>query len=275
MKVKHLSKNCATIVEDTDTVLPNVEKNSKITKINHKSTKNQINQFINKWKKTNVHKIKTSIVKIALENHFPIIQIIPEINHLIILVIEAYRQNKEIHGISHKIDIVDQIDKTINIETTIDDQIQTDQNILLIPVPTQTLGINTIQMIDHETHLTIETGIIPKKRNRSYSNSRNQRYQNNRSRDYSNHRSNYQRSNYNNYPNKSRDNSQNRNSNYNNRQRNYPQSPPRNINRYPNSQNKYRSHSPKHQRQINQVQTNEETNSDPQLLIIRKIMNYN
>ena len=28
-------------------------------------------------------------------------------------------------------------------------------------VPTQTLGIDTIQMIDHETHLTIETGIVP------------------------------------------------------------------------------------------------------------------
>ena len=31
----------------------------------------------------------------------------------------------------------------------------------MIPVPTQTLGIDTIRMIDHETHLTIETGSIP------------------------------------------------------------------------------------------------------------------
>ena len=36
-----------------------------------------------------------------------------------------------------------------------------------------------------------------------------------------------------------------------------------NNNRYPDSQNKYRSNTPKHQRQINQVQTTEETNSDP------------
>ena len=31
----------------------------------------------------------------------------------------------------------------------------------MIPVPTQTLGIDIIQLIDHETHHTIETGIIP------------------------------------------------------------------------------------------------------------------
>ena len=101
------------------------------------------------------------------------------------------------------------------------------------------------------------------KRNRSYSNTRNQRYQNNRSREYSNNRSNHQRSNYNNYQNRSRDNSQSRNSNYDNRQRNYSQSPHRNNIRYPDSQNKYRSNTAKHQRQINQVQTTEETNSDP------------
>ena len=86
---------------------------------------------------------------------------------------------------------------------------------------------------------------------------------NNRSRDYSNNRSDHQRSNYNNYQNRSRDNSQNGNSNYNNRQRNYSQSPHRNNTRYPDSQNKYRSNTPKHQRQINQVQTTDETNSDP------------
>ena len=67
---------------------------------------------------------------------------------------------------------------------------------------------------------------------------------------------------YNNYQNRSRDNSQNRNSNYNNRQRNYFQSPHRNNTRYPDSQNKYRSNTPKHQRQINQVQTTDETISD-------------
>ena len=100
-------------------------------------------------------------------------------------------------------------------------------------------------------------------RNRNYSSNRNHKYQNNRSRDYSNNRSNYQKSKYNNYQNRSRDNSQNRNSSYNNRQRNYSQSPHRNNTRYQNSQQNYRSSTPKHQRQINQVQTTEEIQRDP------------
>ena len=74
-------------------------------------------------------------------------------------------------------------------------------------------------------------------------------------------RSKYQGNNNNNYY-KSRNNSQNRNPNYDNR-RNYSQSPYRNNNRYPDSQHKYRSNTPKHRRQINQVQATEETTSDP------------
>ena len=66
-----------------------------------------------------------------------------------------------------------------------------------------------------------------------------------------------------NYHNRSRNNSQNRNSSYNNRYRNYSQSPYRNNNRYPGSKHRYRGKTPKHQRHINQVQTNEETTSDP------------
>ena len=58
-------------------------------------------------------------------------------------------------------------------------------------------------------------------------------------------------------------NSQNRISSYNNRYRNYSQSPHTNNNRYPDSKHRYRSNTPKHQRHINQVQTNEETTSDP------------
>ena len=99
-------------------------------------------------------------------------------------------------------------------------------------------------------------------RNRSYSNHRNQNYPNNRSRNNSYNRSNYQRPN-DNYQNKSRNISQNRNSSYNNRYRNYSQSPHRNNSRYHDSQHRYRSNTPKHQRQINQVQTNEETTLDP------------
>ena len=99
-------------------------------------------------------------------------------------------------------------------------------------------------------------------RNRSFSNNRNQNYPNNRSRNNSYNRSNYHRSN-DSYQNRSRNNSQNRNSSYNNRYRNYSQSPHRNNNRYPDSRQRYRSSTPKHQRHINQVQTNEETTSDP------------
>ena len=50
---------------------------------------------------------------------------------------------------------------------------------------------------------------------------------------------------------------------YNNRYRNYSQSPHRNNNRYPDSKHRYRSGTPKHRRHINQMQTNEETTSDP------------
>ena len=73
----------------------------------------------------------------------------------------ADHQNKEIHEVSHKIDIVDQLVKMISIETIIHNQIQKDENFRLISVPTQTLGTDTFKTIDHETHLTIETGIIP------------------------------------------------------------------------------------------------------------------
>ena len=99
-------------------------------------------------------------------------------------------------------------------------------------------------------------------RNRSYSNNRNQNYPNNQSRNNSYNRSNYNRPN-NNYQNRSRNNSQNRHPSYNNRYRNYSQSPHRNNNNYNNSNNRHRSSTPKHQRQINQVQSNPETTSDP------------
>ena len=46
-KGKHLSKNGVIIAADTDIVFPNVDKNSKIVKINLKNTKNQINHSIN------------------------------------------------------------------------------------------------------------------------------------------------------------------------------------------------------------------------------------
>ena len=107
-----------------------------------------------------MYQTKIYIVTAALVNHFQIIQIIQETNHLILLVLQVDLQNKEIHEISHKIDIVDQIVKLISIETTIHDQIQSEENICLITVPIQILGIDTIQTIDHETHHTIETETI-------------------------------------------------------------------------------------------------------------------
>ena len=46
LKVNHLLKNSVNIAKDTDTALPSVDKNSKITKKTTK-TKNQFNHFIN------------------------------------------------------------------------------------------------------------------------------------------------------------------------------------------------------------------------------------
>ena len=143
-------------------------------------------------------------------NHFQMIQIIQEANHLITLVIEVDHKNKEIHKISHKTNIVDQIVKIISIKTTIHDSIQTEENIRLIPVPIQILGKDTIETIDHDIHHTIGSRNFSNNRNTIYSNNQNQRYRNNRSRNNSYNRSNYQRTN-NIYHRRSQNNSQNRN----------------------------------------------------------------
>ena len=147
-KVKHLSRNGVIIVEDTDIALPNVDKNLKITKINHKSTKSQTNHSTNTWKRIEIYQTKIYIVKTALVNHSQIIQITQETNRPITLIIEVDHQNKEIYKNSHKTDIVDQIAKITSIETTIHDQIQTEENCLI-------LGIDTIQTIDHVIHHAI------------------------------------------------------------------------------------------------------------------------
>ena len=90
-----------------------------------------------------------------MENHFESTPIILEISHHITLVIEVDHPNKEILKISHKIDILDR-----KVETTFHYQTQTQQNLFLHPVPIQTLGINTIPTIDHQTHRTIEIETI-------------------------------------------------------------------------------------------------------------------
>ena len=115
--------------------------------------------FYQYMKRIKIYQTKMYTVTTALVNHSQIIQTTQETNHRITLVIEVDHQNNEIHKISHKIDIVDQIAKVTSIETTIHDQIQTEQN-FLIPVPIQFLGIDTIQTIDHVIHHTKETEII-------------------------------------------------------------------------------------------------------------------
>ena len=108
---------------------------------------------------------------IAQENYSQAIKTILEVNHHTTLVIEVDHPNKEIHEISHKIDIADRI-----VETTTDDQFQTQHNLLQHPVHnqrkidnTQTINheihhiieIETIQIIDIETIQTIEIEVTP------------------------------------------------------------------------------------------------------------------
>ena len=47
LKANHLSKNGVIIADDTNTVLPNVDKINKTIRINLKSTKNQISHAFN------------------------------------------------------------------------------------------------------------------------------------------------------------------------------------------------------------------------------------
>ena len=83
-------------------------------------------------------------------------QIIQEINHLIILTIELDHQVHEIREIPHKIVIVDHTVEIPFIEIIIHNQFQTDRITQLIPVLILILGIDLIQMIDQETHHTID-----------------------------------------------------------------------------------------------------------------------
>ena len=80
-----------------------------------------------------------------------------------ILTTQVDHQIKEIHEIPHKIDIVDHTAEIPIIEIIIHDHTQSDKIIRLIPVPIHILGIDTIQMIDQETHHTIDTEIVPTK----------------------------------------------------------------------------------------------------------------
>ena len=88
---------------------------------------------------------------IVQEKLFQITQITLENNQIIIRMIEDDHQTKEVHEISHKTDIVDETVETISIEITIQDQIQTDLNFRLIPVPIQILEKDITQLIYLET----------------------------------------------------------------------------------------------------------------------------
>ena len=171
--------------------------------------------------------LPNKIVIVVQENHFQITLNILDNNLPIIRIIEDDQHTKGIHKISHKTDIVE----IVNTEITIQDQIQPNLIFRLMPHPIQILEKEIIQIFDLETFHTIDIEITPTiDRKRDYSNNRNPTYQHNRSRDYSKNRSKY-----NNYQNRSGDNSQNINSIFNNRQRNYSQSPYRNNTRYQNS----------------------------------------
>ena len=157
MKANHLSKIGVITADDTDTVSPNVDKNNKTIRINLKSLKNQINHSSYR-KKIKIYQTKIYIVIIVQEIYFQVTQITQDINHHITPVIEVDRPNEEIHEISHKIDIADQIAKIT--KKTIPDRIQTQQNLFLHPVPIQTQGIDTIPIIDNKTHHTTEIETI-------------------------------------------------------------------------------------------------------------------
>ena len=160
-KSKPSFKKGVIIVDDTDRVLLNADKNNKITKINHKKIENPSNHFINTWRKINFYSTKTFIVIRVQENHFQITPISLDNNHPIIRIIEKDHLSKEIHEISHSADIVDHIVEIVSIKITIQDQIQTNPNFLLKPDPIKILEIEIIQIIDLETLHTTDIEDIP------------------------------------------------------------------------------------------------------------------
>ena len=88
------------------------------------------------------------------ESHFRTIQVIQEINPHITQVIEEDHQNEEIHKIHHKITTIDQI-----VEITTADQIQIHNDLFLDLIPNQ--EITTIQTTNHEIHHTLGIETTP------------------------------------------------------------------------------------------------------------------
>ena len=157
LKVNHLSKNCVIIAEDTDTILPNVDKNNKIIRINLKSTEpnKSFYQYMKKDQNLpnkNIHSNNSSGKPLPGNSNYSRNQ--SPFN-------SSYRgrspeQRNSRNSSQNR--LVDQIVKTINIEIIIHDRIQTEM--FLIPIPNHTEGIDTIPTIDHEIHHTIKIETI-------------------------------------------------------------------------------------------------------------------
>ena len=109
----------------------------------HKEPKKSFYQYMKKDQ--NLPNKNIYIIITVQENHFQATQITQETNHHIIQVIEVDHPNEEIHEIPHKTDIIDRIAKITKI--TIHDQIPIQHNLFPDPVPNQTQGIYTIQII--------------------------------------------------------------------------------------------------------------------------------
>ena len=109
---------------------------------------------------TKIYPIKTFIVIVVRENQFQITLNTLDNNHPIIRMIEEDHHTKEIHKNSRKTDLVDHIVEIVNIEITTQDQIQTNLNFRLMPVPIQILEVEIIHL---ETLHSIDIEIIPTK----------------------------------------------------------------------------------------------------------------
>ena len=167
--MNHHPKNGVIIGKDTDTALLNADKNSKTTKMNHKSIENQINHFITSWKKIKIYPTKTFIVKIIPKNHFQITtQIILDTNHFIIQTAEDDHQTKRNNQYRNNYSRSNSGQSELSFDTSSHSHSKnrhysndrsrnsTYKRIEIIP----TIGTETIQMIEIKNIKTIDHVII-------------------------------------------------------------------------------------------------------------------
>ena len=123
MKDKLSFKRWCKFAVDMDIELLNFDKNNKIVRTSHKKIENQIYHLSKHEKRPklpnkNIHSLNSS-------GNYSLITIIPlENSHLTEITTAENLQIEEIHKVSHKVDIVDQTVKTINVEIIIQDQIK-------------------------------------------------------------------------------------------------------------------------------------------------------